>query len=214
MSAEFASADYTAGQLNAMVKLIKKQAGEDGPERFLRGELTIAEPIRPWTEKDGVIYFSVTSNGLTGHEWIAHFEKKGDRIGDYAKQVLCSSDFVSTNGVTYQVAVLKGMSFGDKDRITTKIRTEAANRQLSKPHAEIACLIRDKFTDAEIEAMGLIWITTMHELIKLSGGDPGLLGVDRDGRGRWLRTCCDDPGSWWHREDGFAFVVSQVCAQS
>ncbi len=40
-NAEFASKDYTAGKLNAIVKLLKKQAGEDGPERFLRGELVV-----------------------------------------------------------------------------------------------------------------------------------------------------------------------------
>ena len=39
MSNEFASSPYTAGQLNAMVKLMKKQEGDDAPERFLRGEL-------------------------------------------------------------------------------------------------------------------------------------------------------------------------------
>ena len=39
MSNEFASSAYTAGQLNAMVKLMKKQEGDNAPERFLRGEL-------------------------------------------------------------------------------------------------------------------------------------------------------------------------------
>lgn len=41
---EFASSEYTAGQLNAIVKLLRKQAGEDAPERFLRGELIVSEP--------------------------------------------------------------------------------------------------------------------------------------------------------------------------
>jgi hypothetical protein len=44
MNNEFASAPYTAGQLNAMVKLLKKQAGEDGLKRFLRGEITVTKP--------------------------------------------------------------------------------------------------------------------------------------------------------------------------
>ena len=38
---EFASQSYTAGQLNAMIKKLKEH-GEDGPERFLRGELAVA----------------------------------------------------------------------------------------------------------------------------------------------------------------------------
>ena len=43
MENEFASAKYTAGQLNAIVKLLRRQAGENGPERFLRGEVVISE---------------------------------------------------------------------------------------------------------------------------------------------------------------------------
>jgi hypothetical protein len=43
-SVEFASAPYTAGQLNAIVKLLKRQIGEDGPDRFLRGEFVV-QPI-------------------------------------------------------------------------------------------------------------------------------------------------------------------------
>lgn len=212
MSTEFASANYTVGQLNAMVKLLKKQAGEDGPERFLRGEITVTESARAWHEQDGVIYFSVTSDGKSDSEWVAHFEKKGDRVSGYAQQLLCHRDFRPTKGVTYQVAVLKGMIFSDKDRVIKKIRSEADRRKWRESNAEIACLIRDKFTDAEIEAMGLIWIVTMHKSIKDSAGRPRLLDASRRGVGRWLSTYYDEPGSQWSRECGFAFVVSQVSA--
>lgn len=209
MSTEFASADYTAGQLNAMVKLLKKQAGEDAPERFLRGEIIVAEPVRSWREEDGVIYFSVTSDGTTGPEWIARLEKKGDRVGTYAKQLLCSSDFHPTTGVTYNIAVFKGMLFNDRDRNTKKIRQTAGERRLTTPNAEIACLIRDKFTDAEIEDMGLIWLVTMHEPIKDSDGGLNLLVANRRGSGRWLDADYGYPGFQWFRGSGFAFV-SQV----
>lgn len=194
--------------------VINKIGGEEAAERFLRDELTISEPARSWIEKDGVIYLSVTSNGRTGPEWIAHFEKKGDRVGTYGKKVLCSSDFVPTNGVTYQVAVLKGMLFNDKDRVTKNIRKDASQRKLNTPNAEIACLIRDKFTDAKIEAMGLWAIVAMHEPIKDSDGYPGLLNASRRGGGRWLLACFGEPVIQWLRENGFAFVVSQVCPQS
>ncbi len=214
MSTEFSSADYTAGQLNAMVKLLKKQVGEDGLERFLRGEITVSQPVRAWREQDGVIYFSVTSNGLTGPEWIAHFEKKGDRVGNCAKQSLCSAEFKPTSDITYNIAVMKGMIFNDKDSVTKKIRNEADCRKFAKPNAEIACLIRDKFTDAEIEAMGLIWIVTMHEPIEVSGGSLRLLGAHRGDGGRWLDAYYGTPGVRWGRGHGFAFVVSQVCPES
>ena len=163
-----------------------------------------------WTERDGVIYFSLTSNGRTGREWIDYFAKIGYRVGDYAKSVLLSDDFKPTSGVTYEIAVLKGMLFNDSDRTTENIRAEADKRKLMKPNAEVACLIREKFTDEELKAMDLWWIVVLHKPINDSVGDPKLLDVSRVDGGRWLGTYYDRPGSKFYRGDGFAFVVSQV----
>ena len=173
-------------------------------------EPLVSEPARSWREQDGVIYFSVTSDGATGEEWIERLDKKGFRIGNYAKGVLRSDDFKPTNGLTTEIAVLKGMLFADNDRITKNIRAEAGRRKLTKLNAEIACLIREKFTDEDMEAMGLWWIVTMHEPIKDYAGHPFLLGVRRYVRGRWLCAYYGNPGDRWDRQGGFAFVVSQV----
>ena len=206
-TSEFASASLTVGQLNAIVK---KLGGHDAALKFLRGELIVSEPTLSWREQDGVIYLSVTSDGTTGPEWIARLEKKGFRVSDYAKSVLCSSDFKPTSGITTEIAILKGMLFEDSNRVTKKIRAEAKSRKLMKPNAEVACLIRENFSDEEIEAMGLYWIVAMHEPINDSDGDPLLLDAGRIGGGRWLGACYGRPGSGWFRFYGFAFVVSQV----
>jgi len=206
-TSEFASASLTAGQLNAIVKKI---GGHDAALKFLRGELTVSEPTRSWREQDGVIYLSVTSDGTTGPEWIARLEKKGFRVGDYAKSVLCSKDFKPTSGITTEIAILKGMLFENSNRVTKKIRVEAESRKLTKPNAEVACLIRENFSDEEIEAMGLYWIVAMHEPINDSDGGPLLLYVNRGGDVSWLITDYDEPGHKWVRDNGFAFVVSQV----
>lgn len=168
---------------------------------------------KAWREEDGVIYFSVTSDGTTGEDWITRLESKGFRVGDYAKQVLRSPAFKPTSGVTTEVALLKGLLFEDNDRITSKIRTEADKRKLTEPNAEVACLIRENFSDKEIEAMGLIWIVAMHEPIEDSDGDPALLGAGRGGDGPWLYAFHGRPDRKWHRGNGFAFVVSQVGPQ-
>lgn len=212
-NSEFASAPYTAGQLNAMVKLLKKQGGEDGPERFLRGELTVFKPARLWREQDGVIYFTLPpTDGTTGPQWIGRLEKKGFRLSKWAKDILNSPDFKPTNGIISDIAVLKGILWNDSDRKTKNIRTEADKRNLMSPNAEIACLIREMFSDEELEAMGLWWIVAMHDPIKDSGGDPLLLHVHRNADGRWLGTAYDRPDAEWSRVSGFAFVVSQVSA--
>ncbi|MDP2631568.1 MAG: hypothetical protein Q8P30_02240 [Candidatus Uhrbacteria bacterium] len=192
--------------------IVNKLGGEEKAEAFLRGELEVVEPKRAWREEDGVIYFTLTSDGTTGQEWISRLEESGFRVRDYAKSVLCSHDFRPTTGVTTVVAVLKGMFFEDCDRVTGKIRDEATKRGLTNPGAEVACLIREKFSDKDIEAMGLWWIVTMHDPIKDSDGVPCLLGAYRDGDGSWLVADYDGLDSWWYRECGFAFVAAQVGA--
>ena len=217
MNTEFAIAEVMPGKLNALVKNIMHQTGEADPNEAVRlvnsGEWVVSKQTHSWHEEDGVIYFSVTSDGTTGEDWIKRLEGNGFRVGDYAKQVLRSPDFKPTNGVTTEVAVLKGMLFEDNDRITKKIRAEADKRKLSKPNAELACLIREKFTDKEIEAMGLWYIVAMHEPINDSDGGPHLLLAYRFDDGRWLIAYDGRPDYRWGRGGGFAFAVSQVSSQ-
>lgn len=196
----FAGSELTLGQANAIVKMF---GGMEGVKRFLRGELVIAEPTRSWQEKDGVITFSVTSDGTTGEAWITRLEAKGFRLSGYAKSVLRSQKFQPTNGATTQVAVLKGMLFNDNDRSTSTVRTEATRRNLEKPNAEVACLIREKFTDEEIEAMGLIWLVTMHEPIE----GTRILGMSRCVDGQWLDVFYHESDRPWNCATGFAFAV-------
>ncbi len=202
--------NVTLGQVEAVWN---KLGGEEGVNKFLCGELLISELTHSWREEDGVIYFSVTSDGTTGENWIKRLEGNGLRVGDYTKQVLRSPDFKPTSGVTTEVAVLKGTLFEDNDRITKKVRAEADKRKLSKPNAELACLIREKFTDKEIKQMGLRYIVAMHEPINDSGGDPSLLIANRGNDGRWLDACRGGPDGRWGRDGGFAFAVSQVSSQ-
>lgn len=205
--------DVPTPMLGTFVDLARKSSGDSGDQthlmlkKMLRGEL--CEPECKWREKDGVIYFSVTSDGTTGRKWPELLEKKEFKVSGQAKDILCSDDFEPTNGMTYEIAVLKGMLFNDNDRITKKIRAEANSRKLTKPNAEVACLIRENFSDKDIEAIGLYWIVTMHKPIKDSDGNPRLLDASRSGDGRWLDADQGRPGDRWVRDNGFAFVVSQ-----
>ncbi len=201
--------ELNLGQIEAV---INKLGGMDGVNRFLRGELSVSEPTRSWREEDGVIYFSVTSDGTTGEEWITYLEGKGFRVSDYAKSILRSPDFKPTPaGTMYHIAVLKGELFSDDNRITKNIRAEAKKRKFITPHPEVACLIRDQFSDEDIKAMGLWYITAMHEPI-VSAGDPFLLDVARGAGGRWLGADYGMPDDRWYRANGFAFAVPQASA--
>jgi len=210
--------DVPTQKLGTIIDLVRKLSGDNGDrthqmlKKMLRGEL--CEPERQWREENGVIHFSVTSDGTTGRKWIKRLLKKDFRISERTKSILRSSDFKPTNGVTYNIAVLKGELFNDNERITKNIRAEADKRNFTKPNAEVAYLIREKFTDEDLEAMGLYWIVAMHEPIKDSDGDSNLLDANRRGGGRWLDAIWDGPGRRWHRGVGFAFVASQVSSES
>ncbi len=196
------------GQIEAIVN---KLGGMEGVERLLRGEVTVSEPARRWREENGVIRFSVVTNGKTGEEWIEHLEGKKYDIGQYAKSVLRSKDFQPmAPGVTIEVAVLKGELFADNDRTTANIRAEAERRKLGKPNAELSCLIRDQFTNKEIAEMGLWAIIAMHDPIKDSDGVLVLLGADRGVSVCGLSAFRGNPGGRWYRGIGFALSVEQV----
>jgi hypothetical protein len=190
----FVSAGLVAGHLNA-------------------GEPSAPEIVCSWREKDGVIYFSVTSDGTTGKDWITRLKNKGSRAGDSAKKVLSSPDFRPTSGVTTDVAVLRGCFFEHNNRTTKNIRAYAEafrtpdKRKLGKPEPELACLIREKFTDKELEAMGLWYIVTMHESIITPDGKPRSLGVYRGDGGNWVYASYDESDKVWDRRGGAAFVL-------
>ncbi len=198
--------------LNDLIDL-RAKFGDQKLLGLIKGDYDIVPKISQtpkWREENGVIYFSVTSDGTAGEEWISRLEGKGFKVGKYSKQLLVSKDFKPTTGITTQIAIMKGELFKDEDRITRIIRAEAEKRNLQKPNAEVACLIREYLTDDDIKAMDLYWIIVMHEPINDFGGDPRLLNVSRYVGVDWLSSYCDFPGLRWRRESGFASAVSQV----
>jgi hypothetical protein len=171
-----------------------------------------------WTEKDGIIRFTVTSDGTTGKEWITRLERRKFNVGYSAKSLLCSSDFRPTEYVTTEVAILKWELFTDNDRTNHNIRAIADKRyHLGTPRPEIACLIREKFLDEELKKMGFWCILVMHDPITV-GDASYLLGVHRHcsggyDRNHWLYAWsyphCTHPDFRWNRENGFVFACLQ-----
>ncbi len=166
----------------------------------------VLEHRNPWEIPTG---FEVTSDGRTGEQFIATLKKAKYNVGDYAMNIMRKPEFVSTNGKTYKLVVIKGEEFEDDDRTTSKICAEAQRRGYLTPSAEVAPLLREMVSDEEIERMGLWALIVMHEPITGSLGDPGVLGVSRRGGGRWLLTCSGRPGFRWGRGAGFVFLAPQ-----
>ncbi|NTU66476.1 MAG: hypothetical protein HGB08_00975 [Candidatus Moranbacteria bacterium] len=201
-----------SGLLSDLLSCDTKRISRDEFRKMCGLKPLVPEPVvRLWQERDGVIRFTLPpTDGTTGPQWIDRLEGKGFRLSKWAKDVLNSEDFKPTSGVICEIAVLKGMLWNDNKRIIKNIRADADNRKLTKPSAEVACMIREMFSDDEIEAMGLFFVVTMHEPIIDSDGGPDLLYARRDGGGRWMHTACVGPDYEWRCGYGFAFVASQV----
>ena len=221
VSAIVSGAGWIGSFATELIKMLRERGVSDEDIHSLvteKGKLPVSkiadvlvEAIRPWRkQEDGIICFTVISDGTTGPEWIDRLEKKGFQISKWAKDVLRSAEFKSTKGITTEVAVLPGNMFNDGDRTTKKIRAEAKRCNLTVPNAEVSCLIREKFSDEELMAMGFWWIAIFHEPIKDSHGDPYLLVASRHGDGRWLHTSYAYSDYSWNSPYGFAFAVSQL----
>ena len=198
----FACQELTVRELNL---LVKKHGGKKGVLRFLRQELSKSN--RSWSEKAGVISFSVTSDGTSGRKWIKRLERKGFKVGVHAKSALLSRQFKPTKGVTTNIKILKGEMWSDVRRTTKNILATAVKRKLTRPNAEVACLIREMFSDIQLEAMGLRWVIVMHRFIKDVDGGPSALDICSRDDGSWLRANYIGSGRKWDRERGFAFAT-------
>jgi hypothetical protein len=163
-----------------------------------------------WRKEGGIIFVTLTSNGMTSPEWKAHFEKKGIQLSPNALKILDHWSFkASRAGTIRHIGVLPGEMFSDGGRVTRTIRAKAASLRLQTLDIESECLIRDAFSKEEINAMGLNWIVGMHQPVEI-GGDLDLLTADANDAVPKLNTYYDSPGLRWNRGSGFAFGASQV----
>jgi|GEM_PF-3352434 len=200
----------SVGFIGTRLKAIINKLRDYRASYFLDEELPVSGLLRSWREEGDIIYFCLTSDGMTDKEWVKYLEGKGCYYDkDYIKQVLNSSDFRTTNGVTTEFAVLKGVHFGNNDRITEKIRVEADKYKFRKLNIEEACLLQ-RITMKELEVMGLWRIVAMTEPINDSKGIPRLLRVGCGDKGRKFERYRDRSNRRWSRGGGFAFAVSST----
>ena len=206
---------YGHRPVNWFEAIVNKFGGEEAAEKFLSDKLVVSKPTRQRYEKNGVIYFPVmTGYGTTGLQWVNYF---GTKISTAAKDILCSPNFKPATDKVYEIAVLKGMLWGNSNRITKRICENAysgkftAGKKLFKPHPEVACLISQMFLSKDLKNMGLSCIVIMHEHIKDSDGFPTLLNAEIYDDGLRLEGTHDSyPDNRWNCNCGFAFAVSQV----
>lgn len=133
-------------------------------------------PQKKWWDENGVIYFKVTSDGTTGAEWIEYFNEKGIKLSDCAKELLLSKDFQVTDNKEYNIAVLRSDCINSHNDVK-KINSEASKRNLLAVNPEVACLIREMFSDYEMKKMNIDSIISFHKPFKMLSYRPSLLSL-------------------------------------
>lgn len=205
--------DVEVGRLNALVKNVMAAMEiadhHEAIRRVNAGEWVVVEWEPRWREEEEVIYLTVTSDGTTGPDWINRFADRKRGVSGYARMILDSPCFVTTSGVTSEIAILKSSLFGKAGPTNYDARAEGDRRNQRAPTPEIACLLRYGFTDYEMGRMGLSRIVVMHEPLMARVNDPRvLLVLETFDRNESLIACPGREEYQWGRDTGFAFEVA------
>lgn len=136
---------------------------------------------KEWYEKDGIIYLSVTSRGLTGQEWLDSFSKleietnKGFTYHlnpeNFDYRLNCSEKFKATSGVVYNVVIVRAENISSVKRGRTTLKTRRVVARMAGPaldvveNAEVFCLLAEKFSAKEFRKMGLNHIVGINKSI-------------------------------------------------
>jgi len=206
---------YSSLDLGTVEAVFNKLGGLEGARAFLRGEQKLAPSQFERNEHGHIVFTFDSFDFLTGEQEVERLIAAGFRVSDWAKSCLTSkmSDGYDKNhrliAGQYQIALMPTREIErDSDRTTDALRKRGIEKYgYEEPLAGIMPRIRESVSDKQMEEMGFSYIAGPHDPIKDSGGDPRVLGADRDGGGRWLYANWDRPGCRWDDGGAFAFFV-------
>jgi hypothetical protein len=112
-------------------------------------------------------------------------------------------------GIVHELAILPAKFFPDSERITRTIRAEGKKRGWNELNPEVICILRENFSDDDLEKMGLWYIVGIHEPIEVDG-NPHFLDAYRHDGGRWLGANWAFPLGSWRDNGAFAWSLPQV----
>ena len=168
------------------------------------------------TLQNGRFYFAVVGTALEAEKWGERLEAGGHTFSKYGADVLSKPDYDEKHrleaGKLYKLGLVLGTEIvEDHNRSTVALqnlgRREVGEQAVTGLKAELALLIREKFSNAELEAMGLGYIAVLHEPIVDSGGYPCVLySLRRDGSR--VHALYAPPGSQWRDNGAFACLAS------
>ena len=201
---------YTGLTLGTIEAVVNKLGGMEGVEKFLRGELAVTNPASTIRVENALHYFSVTTDGTSGTEWLRRLKDRGIEVGGLARSLLLSTDFKPTHGQRVEVCLFPTSKLSGGSLVAGDIRKAAEQRLLMTPSAEIACHISEMFDSNALKKTGFRYIVVMHEPIACGpDGHQSLLCINChnhptiDINNGYLPAKLDS-------QDGVAYVVSRM----
>ncbi len=212
---DIAQTNISAAQVSEMFRLAAipgSHVNGSTLQKFIEGRNPFDAP------KDTRIEFTVTGTGLTAAAWISTLESAGHKFGDRVRNVLSRPDYDAKHrleaGKVYKVVLVRGTEITrDHDRTTKNLKAIAVNefgeRSVSGLKGELALLIRMKFSNAELEQMGLWYIAVLHDPIVDSDTCSIVLNSNRSYCESWVGTGYGGSDGSWGGGVAFAFLTGE-----
>ena len=189
----------TLGRIEAVWN---KLGGEDGVDRFLRGELVVAVPTPP----EFSIWKTINlGTGLkTADDFRNALKKSKNRIGDWGNDILGKPAFTaSETEMDVDLVNVSVADLGFKDGAYRRdIIAKALELGLQLCPAEVRPQLRLQYAD---QPKGE-WLVIGMEPITDSDGRLHVFGVGHDNDERWLSGYYGSPGHFWGAAHRFVFV--------
>lgn len=195
---EFASANLTVGQINAIVK---KLGGEENALRFLRGELVVKPADYNWQAWKTI----KLGTGLkTADDFRASLKDSGMKIGGWANDILGKSEFVvAAEKKEVDLVKVTVRELGFKEGATREqIYTRAKELGLELCPSEVGPQLRLQYMDQPNGE----WILIGMDPIRASDGFLGVFRVERLDSELWLDSHCGYPDCVWGAGFRWVFV--------
>jgi hypothetical protein len=162
-----------------------------------------------WTEHEGVVYFTVTSDGTDVDGWIKRLDASGFNVR--AQEALRKHGFVPTHGVNYEIAIMRHSHYFEGDNYYETVRKKAKLLDFRTPTTEIAFLLRAHLSDQDLHNMGFNTVVVVHDPVRGSSNHPNSLyfleasRTHDEGRVLWLHGI--SASGRFVGPDGYAFIT-------
>lgn len=165
----------------------------------------------------GHVVLTFTGLDLSGAAEIERLEAARYRVSSIAKSCFLSTkeDSYDKNhrlvaGRIYKVALMPGKEIKlNKDRTTANLRNRGTQHYgYGKSLGGFIPRVREVLSDKQMQELGILYATALHDPIIGSDSGPDVLGADRSGDGGWVLADWGNPGDRWFDNGAFVFSVS------